>query len=161
MLYRSATAAPLLLVSILFFTHSPSRAQEQRSSDGKITVAIPPGWQPFTQVGTEFAYQFPGPDPLIFFMISEKKTPRQVLNDILVSTDNVKTEDFASATGWKGTKVSVKRPLSTPDTFVFQFYYLFSKLGKTYALVFTTGICQASQTPEKMFDAIAVSAHSK
>jgi len=136
-------------------------SQSQSTADGRFTVAIPPGWQPVSQPGTELAYQFPGPDPLIFFVISERKTPREVLNDIRKEAETPKTQDFASGTGWKGSKVSIRRPLSTPNTYIFQYYYLFSKAKMTYALVFTTGICQEGQTPESMFDAIARTAHHK
>lgn len=150
-----------LFAACLWFTPITLHAQAQTTSDGRFTVAVPPGWQPINQPGTEFAYQFPGPDPLIFFVISERKPLRKVFNDIRKEAEDPKIEDFASGTGWKGTKVSVRRRLSTPGTYIFQYYYLFNRGRQTYALIFTTGICQEDQTPEPMFDAIARTAHSK
>lgn len=151
----------LIFALCVWVSATSLHAQAQTTADGRFTVAIPPGWQQVSQPNTEFAYQFPGPDPLIFFVISERKPLREVFNDIRKESEDPKIQDFISGTGWKGTKISVRRRLSTPETYIFQYYYLFNRGRQTYALVFTTGICQEAQTPEPMFDAIARTAHSK
>jgi hypothetical protein len=158
----SSLFSATVLAALCLLASSPLlHAQAQTTADGKFTVAVPPGWQPVAQPSTEFAYQFPGPDPLIFFVISERKPLREVFNDIRKEANDPKIQDFATGTGWKGTKVTVRRSLSTPGTYIFQYYYLFHRNRYTYALVFTTGICQEDQTPEPMFDAIARTVHSK
>ena len=154
-IYSRVIALAVFICLIASAQHST--AQVAQSKDGMFSLAVPPGWMPAQQPNVELSYNFPGPEPLIMYMVSEKKSQRDVLNDIRVAADDVKTQPFTTGTGAAGTKISVRQPLSTPDTFIYQFYYLFSYKRATYALVFVSGICNSANSPERMFDAIASS----
>ena len=158
--YNALAQFRLVALSLfLIATSMTGLAQEVVSSDKQFRMVIPPMWSATTpSKGVEWSYDFPGPEPLQMYMMAEEKNQREVLNEIRKAEDDVETSIFKSGTGLQGTKIRVKKPLSTPGTFIYQLYYLFSHKKKTYGIIFVSGICRDKSSPEAMFDAIASSA---
>lgn len=153
----------LLLTVISILSIGTTLAQALESKDGKFSLLIPPGWKQFTPENKSLDGGMVLNDnyPLTVFLTQEKRPLNKVVEELNTALAKTTTGNFKTAQGLEATTVLTEKALEQPNTFVYQYYFLFGRGNTTYALICTSGVAEKGQWPRAAFESLAQTATIK
>lgn len=153
-----------LLLALMFIAYVGNvKAQSLESKDGKFSLVIPPGWQQFSpdNPNLEGGVMLRDNYPLTVFLTKEKQPLDKVIEELKKELGNISTGSFKTVRGLVATTVVTERALEQPNSYVYQYYFLFGSGRTTYALICTSGVAQKGQGPKVAFEALVQTAQLK